>query len=138
MTVVVRVFQGLLVVAGLVACISAVIMAGIAHDDAGGRCYLVSVEGSATEKVPGPGCGTMAVYQVEAISAAAVGFAGIGVMIGAVAVGRMAPRAGRTPRAAVAAHGYGPPPGRHQAGPYQGPPTGQQPPVQPGHPYGPA
>lgn len=126
MTIVVRIAQTLLILAGLAACVTAVVLAGMAHDDVSGRCYMVEVQGS-NDRVPHPGCGTVSVFQTEAISAAAVGLAGIGVMIGAVALnGVAAPRGAKPPKPAP--HAYGPP------FPPQGPPTGQQPPVG----YGPS
>ena len=134
MTVVVRILQGLLVLAGLIACVSSASMAIIAYDDVSGRCYMRDApEDDSLDKVPSAGCPTVSVFQVEAIGAAAVGFAGIGVMIGAVAVGRMAPRRDGAPKPAAAPHGYGPPPGpQHQpSGPFP------QPGHQPGPPYGP-
>lgn len=120
MTIVVRIAQTLLILAGLAACVTAVVLAGMAHDDVSGRCYMIEVQGS-TDRVPHPGCGTVSVFQTEAISAAAVGLAGIGVMIGAVALNGMASPSGPKPPK-PAPYAYGPPPF-----PPQGPPTGPQP-----------
>ena len=147
MTIVVRVLQALLLLAGLAAGIAAVTVGGMAGDRVGGVCYMRdNPDPSALEKVPSAGCATVGVYEAEAVSAVAIALAGVGAMVGAVAVGRMAPARAAAPRqAAAAAPGYGPPPGQYpQSGPFphQGPPTGQQPPVQPGpppgQPYGPA
>ncbi|GAA4419744.1 hypothetical protein ACFQV2_01715 [Actinokineospora soli] len=127
MTIVVRIIQGLLILAGLVACVVAVVLAGEAHDDVDARCYMVTVSNS-NDKAPDPGCATVGVFQTKAIAGAAVGFSGIGLMIGAAAMGSMARPAGpKAPKPAP--YAYGPPPG----GPYPpqgGPHTGQQPPVQ--------
>ncbi|MFC5286813.1 hypothetical protein ACFPM7_07100 [Actinokineospora guangxiensis] len=142
MTIVVRVLQALLLLAGLAAGIAAVTVGGMAGDRVGGVCYMrESPDPSSLEKVPSAGCATVGVYQAEAVSAVAIALAGIGAMVGAVAVGRMAPARAAAPRPGAAPHGYGPPLPQHQPGgpfPQQGPPTGQQPPIPPGQPYGPA
>ncbi|UVS76656.1 hypothetical protein [Actinokineospora sp. UTMC 2448] len=124
MTIVVRIVQGLLILTGLAACVIAAVMAGMTHDDADARCYMTEVQDGTGgySDVPSPGCGTMAVYQTEAISAAAVGLSGIGIMVGAAAMNGMA-----SPRPKQVA----------QPAPYggYGPPTGPQP--YPQGPYGP-
>lgn len=130
MTIVVRVLQGLLILAGLVACVTAVSMAGTVYDDVDGHCYMREVPQS-NDEVPAPECAIVSVHQAQAISAGAIGLAGIGAMIGAVAMNGMAPRgAAKRPAQASPYGGYGPPPGPPQ--PYaQGPHPGPQPPYGP-------
>ncbi|MGX7825680.1 hypothetical protein ACTG9Q_11365 [Actinokineospora sp. 24-640] len=138
MTIAVRVFQGLLILAGLVACVTAVSLAGAVHDDADAHCYMREVQymreaQRSDDEVPAPACAIVSVHQTQAISAGAIGLAGIGVMIGAVAMNGMAPRgaasgpAKRPIQSSPSPYsGYGPPPGPPQ--PYA---QGPQPPYGP-------
>ncbi|MGW5050544.1 hypothetical protein [Actinokineospora sp. NPDC004072] len=128
MSIVVRIVQALLILAGLVACAIAVAFAVETFDDVDARCYLTEVQdpaGGGYRDVPSPGCGTVAVLQTQAISAAAVGLVGIGAMVGAAALnGMVQPRPRQAAQPAPAPYGYGPPSGPqpYPPGPY-GPPT---------------
>ena len=127
MTIVVRIIQGLLIAAGLTACIIGAVLAAEAHDDVDGRCYMTTVSGS-NDQTPSVGCGTVGVFQTQAISGAAIGFVGLGLMVGAAAMNGMVRQSGpQAPKPSPYA-AYGPPPGQYP--PPQGPHTGQQPPVQ--------